>query len=84
MANVGRLARFPVNRITARQFSVASRSAAYLRLDPAPYERAEPDAALAAVLAKEKGPWKDLTKEEKLQRRFRPIRFITVTLKLRC
>ena len=80
MANVGRLARFSVNRITARQFSVASRSAAYLRLDPAPYERAEPDAALAAVLAKEKGPWKDLTKEEKLQRKFRPVRGSLVLL----
>ena len=70
MANFRRLVQLPINRLAARQFSVASRSAAYLRVDPAPYERETADASLAAVIEKEKGPWKDLTKEEKLQREF--------------
>lgn len=74
MASFRRLVKLPVNQLVSRQFSVSSRAAAYLRLDPAPYEREVADAGLAAVIQKEKGSWKDLTKEEKLQRKFvRPV-----------
>ena len=69
MANVRRLLKLPVAQVASRQFSVSSRAAAYLNLNPTPYARAEADAGLATVIQKEKGSWKDLTKEEKLQRK---------------
>ena len=69
MACIRKLAKAPVNQLVSRQFSVASRASAFLRLDPAPYEREVVDTGITGVLQKEKGPWKDLTKEEKLQRK---------------
>ena len=70
MANFRHLAKLPLSRIAARQFSVSSRATAYLDLNPTPYARAEADADLATVVQKEKGSWKDLSKEEKLQREY--------------
>ena len=70
MATLRQLSKLPVSRLATRHFSLASRSAAYIRVDPTPYERAEADSSLSALLEKEKGPWSALTKEEKLQRKF--------------
>ncbi|XP_065065092.1 cytochrome c oxidase subunit 4 isoform 2, mitochondrial-like [Rhopilema esculentum] len=67
MASLRQLSKLPVSRLATRHFSLASRSSAYIRVDPTPYERVEADSSLSALLAKEKGPWSALTKEEKLQ-----------------
>ena len=70
MASIRRITKLPLARVASRQLSLSSRTAAYLNLNPTPYERAEADGDLAAVVQKEKGSWKDLTKEEKIQRKF--------------
>ncbi len=39
-------------------------------VDPTPVQRVELESDLAALQAKEKGPWTELSKEEKVQREF--------------
>eukprot|EP00794_Sanderia_malayensis_P018678 gene18677-20563_t len=66
MANLQRLSSLPVKRLLARSFSLAPRVSTNVMTEPAPYERAAAPAEMADLETKEKGPWTELSKEDKV------------------
>ena len=70
MASLQRLSQAVARTVIRRQFSVtvASRTTALVpEFDPAPVNRPTLGKELESLTTKERGPWHDLTREEKIE-----------------